>query len=211
MLAFLGMVVGLGAAVVGGAAALVSGRTRSAATLGRFAIAGAGLYAALLLAVALSSREAVVPLHHEKFFCDVDCDLAFSVAEVRTTKSLGQSTAKGIYYVVSVKARSDAVQARVRLGSAVARVITDGGRAFEVSREGQAALDRTQDAGIPLTRELDPGTSRVTELVFDLPTDARNPRLLIGGGGWVTRFLIGDENSPFHRKVVFLLAEKGAA
>jgi len=78
MLAFLALAAGLAAAVLGAALALVSGKARWAAVIGRYAIAGAALYAVAIIAVALSSRETVVPLRAEKFFCDVDCDLSRS-------------------------------------------------------------------------------------------------------------------------------------
>jgi hypothetical protein len=45
--------------------------------------------------------------------------------------------------------------------------------------------------------------------VFDLPSDIRNPSLLITEGPWMGRlielFLIGDEDSLFHKKTRFRL------
>ena len=45
-----------------------------------------------------------------------------------------------------------------------------------------------------------PGESYSTTLVFDLPTDIKNPTLLIHEGEFVTHFVIGHENSSLHKK-----------
>jgi len=50
-----------------------------------------------------------------------------------------------------------------------------------------------------------PGESYVTRLVFDLPEKTREPKLLITESDWITRALIGHENSPLHRKTSFRL------
>ncbi len=46
----------------------------------------------------------------------------------------------------------------------------------------------------------------MTRLVFDLPEKARDPRLLITESDWITRLLIGHENSPLHGKTSFRLS-----
>jgi len=45
---------------------------------------------------------------------------------------------------------------------------------------------------------LRPGKSYLTTFVFDVPADARNPRLLITDVDLVTRLLVDHENSPLH-------------
>jgi hypothetical protein len=50
-----------------------------------------------------------------------------------------------------------------------------------------------------------PGQSYTTELRFDLPKDAREPRLLVTSTGWEEHLLIGDERSPLHKKTWFRL------
>lgn len=44
-----------------------------------------------------------------------------------------------------------------------------------------------------------------TTLVFDLPDDSRRPRLFLGDPPGIERFVIGHENSLFHRKIYFEL------
>lgn len=55
------------------------------------------------------------------------------------------------------------------------------------------------------TTALRPGESYTTDLVFDLPPDIKNPELLMREGSLVTHFIIGHENSFWHRKTKFRL------
>lgn len=55
-------------------------------------------------------------------------------------------------------------------------------------------------ASVPLPRASE---SYVTELVFDLPADIREPRLYVGSAGAEVFFLIGHEESPLHKKIWF--------
>lgn len=85
-------------------------------------------------------------------------------------------------------------------------LVDEQGRVFGVSESGQQALAALGQAGTPLTEPLQPGESYTTTLVFDLPADAGAPRLLLATVGAPTYFLLGHENSFFHRKVYFSLA-----
>ncbi len=53
----------------------------------------------------------MLALNDEKYFCEVDCHLAYSVTGVTQTKTLGnppnQVTATGTFYVLTVKTRFD--------------------------------------------------------------------------------------------------------
>jgi hypothetical protein len=52
-----------------------------------------------------------------------------------------------------------------------------------------------------LTQSLRPGESYFTDLVFDVPKDARGLRLLITEDDPETRLVIGHENSLLHKKI----------
>ena len=195
---------------------LARGR-RAAAT--HILLVGIGLciaYAGLLLLFALASTEKVLARGAEKHFCEIDCHLAYSIAGVRQTQTLGPAaqaaTARGVFYVVTVKTRFDEDTISPRRGnspltpnSRVPTVITADGREYQPSPEGQRALELAEGTGMPFTTPLRPGESYMTELVFDLPADVRAPRLLIREGEFITRFIIGHENSPLHKKTEFQL------
>src|SRR5439155_12465337 len=78
--------------LVAGVTALVLFARRRRRAAGRVVVsaaAAAGLYAAVLLVFSLASREQVAGRGDEKYFCEVDCHLAYSVVDVRKSKSLG--------------------------------------------------------------------------------------------------------------------------
>lgn len=176
-------------------------------------------YVTLLLGFALASEEKILAPGQWKYFCEIDCHLAYAVESVTTAQTLGAgertATARGSFYLPTVKTWFDerTISARrpkdMPLRPDPRRVLVlvdDQGRSYPVSEEGQRALEEAGNAGAPLTQPLRPGESYTTTLVFDLPADARQPRLLLATVGLPTYFLIGHENSFFHKKTYFRLA-----
>ena len=87
-----------------------------------------------------------------------------------------------------------------------AQVVAADGRRFTISAAGQRALDTMRGEVVPLDQEVEPGASYVKELVFDIPDDVQRPQLLIADDDCLTRLVIGNENSLFHRKTTFRLS-----
>ncbi len=54
-----------------------------------------------------------------------------------------------------------------------------------------------------MAQPLQPGESYTTDLVFDVPKQARGLRLLLLEDDPETRFVIGHENSLLHKKIYF--------
>jgi hypothetical protein len=79
----------------------------------------------------------------------------------------------------------------------------ENGKQYFPVANAQGVLEKSHAAGTAMTIPLRPGESYSTTLVFDLPTDIKNPTLLIREGESVTRLVIGHENSPFHKKTKF--------
>jgi hypothetical protein len=176
----------------------------------------AGAYLAAILIFSLVSHEKVLARGEEKHFCEIDCHLAYSVANTRQSKTLGnppnQATALGTYTVVTIKTRFDETTISPRRGNGLlypnTRVLTlvdERGNKYSPSTEGQRALDASQNGGTPFTTPLRPGESYTTEAVFDLPAEVKASALLINEGDWPTHLVIGHENSPLHRKTRFQL------
>jgi hypothetical protein len=82
-------------------------------------------------------------------------------------------------------------------------LVDDTGRSYAPSPEGQAAFARLGQGSTPLMQALRPGESYTTDLVFDVPRNARGLRLLITEDDPETRFVIGHENSLLHKKIYF--------
>ena len=173
-----------------------------------------GIYFVIMLGFSFASKDEVLARGQEKHFCEIDCHLAYSITDVRQTKSLGnapdQVTAAGMFRVVTLKTRFDETTTSVNRGngllypnSRIVAVIDESGKKYFPSPQGQGALERSQAAGTPLTNPLRPSETYTTTLVFDVPADIRNPTLLIREGDFVTHFVIGHENTPLHKKTRF--------
>lgn len=208
--------IGIGGAVV---CALYAG-VRGQRFLMKFAAFGAlgwlAVYFCLLLMVSVKSPEKVLGLNEEKRFCGfyLDCHLSASVANVFKTKGLGkpgeQKTANGIFYIVTVKISSDAKGATLQLADPVATIIDEQGREYERSPEAEAALEDAAGKVVAFVQPIGPGGYFYTkDLVFDLPANVENPSLLLTDAPWPDRlfelFIIGDEDSLFHKKTKFRL------
>jgi len=174
----------------------------------------AGVYLAAIMIFSLVSHETVLARGQEKHFCEIDCHLAYSVINTRQSKTLGNppATAQGTYTIVTIKTRFDETTISAGRGNGLlypnSRVLTlvdERENKYSPSSEGQRALDAAQSSGKPLVTPLRPGESYTTELVFDLPADAKASTLLLNEGEWETHLVIGHENSPLHRKTQFQL------
>jgi hypothetical protein len=216
VLAFVGTGVLLFVVVLG----LVYSLLRKKSGLTKFALLSlvlvAGLYVICLLIFSIASNQKVLARGEEKHFCEIDCHLAYSVSDVRETKTLGdapvQLTAAGLFRVVTIKTRFDETTIDRNRGDALlypnSRVVTvsdENGNQYFPSPEAQRRLEKSQAAGTAMTIPLRPGESYSTTLVFDLPADIKNPTLLIREGELVTHLVIGHENSPLHKKTSFQL------
>jgi hypothetical protein len=217
VLAFLGFGFAEFLAVVAALVLFARRKRRAARRVLAGAVVGTGLYAVVLLAFSLTSRDQVAERGEEKYFCEVDCHLAYSVADVTRSKDLGTSsaraTAHGLYRIVTLSVRFDPETISLHRPKDMAltpnprfvRVVDASGTIYRPDPAGQSALETVEGPSIPLTRSLQPGESYTTRLVFDLPEKAPDPRLLITESDWITRLVIGHENSPLHRKTSFRL------
>ena len=174
----------------------------------------AGVYVGLMLIFSWSSSDRVLLRGQEKYFCEIDCHLAYSVVDVRQTKSLGNPAqplnASGMFYVIVVRTRFDETTISSRRGngplspnSRVVAIVDSTGSRFEPSPAAQALVEQSSPQGTPMDSPLRPGESYTSTLIFDLPPTVQAPVLLINDGDWITRFVIGNENSLAHKKTVF--------
>jgi len=211
VLALLAAVFGLALSAVVIVVALLA-RKRVVA-IGMAGVAGSGVlfYCVALFGLSFFSQEQVLPLGGEKYFCEIDCHIAYSIASVERVKTLGNGpsrvNARGEFYVVTLRTRFDETtisssrprNAPLTPGPREAVMVAADGREFPVSASATAALG-AEGLIAPLRRPLIPGEQYVTHLAFDLPVDAKNPRLLLTSKGWDYHWMIGQENSWLHKK-----------
>jgi hypothetical protein len=196
------------------ATALVAMRRRrpvSLAAAGGMAVAIA--YFAALVGLSIRSRERILERGTEKYFCEIDCHVAYSVVGVETRTSLGGRSARGSYRIVTLRIRFDERttapgrprEAPLTQELRFVRLVDGCGRNYPRDAAGEAALARMTGPQTPLTASLRPGESYETRIVFDIPVDVRDPRLVVTGVAWMTPFLLGYEGSLLHARTTFRL------
>ncbi len=113
-----------------------------------------------------------------------DGDLAFTVTNVETAKTLGnqftKKDAQGTFYVVTLKIENKGNKTAT-FDSSMAKVTDDQGREFERSIEGQTAKGMAQGNVDLFLQQIQPSLSVTGDLVFDLPADMQNPMLVVKG------------------------------
>ena len=180
----------------------------------RAAVTIAAGYFLLLSGVSLASSEKTLPSDGWKYFCEIDCHLAYSLAGLQTGAMLGpelqQVSARGQFVVVRVKTWFDERTISAHRGNGPLTpnrrkvlLVDDRGRRFAPSPEGRMAFVRVNGPSTPLTQPLCPGESYTTDFVFEVPNEAQKLRLLITEDDPETRFVIGHENSILHKKIYF--------
>ena len=169
-------------------------------------------YLLLVCAVSFASSEKVLPPGGWKYFCEIDCHIAYSVTNAQIAATLGpelqQVRPQGEFVMVRVKTWFDESTISAHRGNGPltpnARktwLVDDTGRRFAESEQGEAAFARIAGASTPLTAALRPGESYTTDLVFDVAKEARGLRLLITEDDPETCLVIGHENSLLHKKI----------
>jgi hypothetical protein len=162
----------------------------------RALLGGVGLYLVIFLVASLTSRSRILAPGEEKHICEIDCHLAYAVA---ATKS--ESLSNGLVrHTVTVKVRFDEEtisshrprDATLTPNSRYVALVDDAGNRYPGSTDG-------------LKRKLIPGESYTTNIVFDVPADAKGLRLVLRNNDPETPFIIGHENSLLHGKTTFAL------
>ena len=157
------------------------------------------IYFGLLLGFSAGSHETLLSRGQEKYFCEIDCHLAYSVVDVKTQDGGGSND-----YIITLRTRFDETttspnrpkDAPLTPSPREAQLIDEAGHMYPVA----------STAGTSLMTPLTPASSYTTQLEFNVPKDARELRLLIETvPGWPDHFVIGDENSVGHKKTYFAL------
>ncbi|HKF42372.1 MAG TPA: hypothetical protein VKG01_04675 [Thermoanaerobaculia bacterium] len=197
VLAFLGTAFVLAALGIASIVAFAHGKRRLAGKAAITAACAAALYLGTLVAVSLASPERVLGRGDRKYFCEIDCHLAYSLEE---SARRAEGAAVPARTIATVRTWFDEKTIAPFRGDApltpnprVVYALDDDGNRYPPS-----SLEET-----PLNRSLRPGESYTTTFVFDLPPGVRRPRLFLGDAPGIEIFVIGHESSLLHRKVYF--------
>jgi hypothetical protein len=204
-LAFLGGGFVLVVGTVSAGIAFAARRVRLALWLGGAVVAVAVVYTTLLVGASLASRDRTLMAGERKYFCEIDCHVAYEVTSSERVGERGRAVTLRTWFDPGTIApfRGDAP---LSPGPRSVYLVDGAGRRYDPSPEATAAWCKAHGGSTPLGHELRPGESYTTTFVFDLPADARAARFYVGDPpGGVEKALIGHENSPLHGKVYFAL------
>ena len=178
----------------------------------------AGAYLLVLLGFSLASKRTVVEPGAAKYFCEIDCHLAYSVVGARRVPALGATRANGAFEVVTVRVWFDPRTIGYQRDDSplfpnprAVRLVDAAGRSYAVSPAGSRALEAAEGHQVSLAQSLRPNAAYTTSLVFELPANARAAELLLTESDPVTQLLIGHENSLLHPHIPFRLADSPRA
>ena len=183
---------------------VLSGRFRQAANLLGRLVVGLVLYLAVVALVGLFSPQRVIAFGRDRCFDD----WCVAVEDVNLVQELGQGEhsiqASGTFYVVTLRLSNQARGREQRASSAAVHLLDGQGQLYDASLAGQTAYEAQNGAVAPLTALIPVGQSFRTVQVFDLPLEAAPVDLTIEHpvGFSPGLFIIGDENSLFHKPTI---------
>lgn len=160
-------------------------------------------YLLVLIATGLLSTERVLPVGAEKYFCELDCHLAYRVGE------LAQVPGARNEWAVRIVTRFDQATISPRRGDGplspnprrVALLGSDG-----VRYPATAATSHPfAESSTPLTRALRPGEAYSTWVEAVLPAGVQPARLELTEDLAVNRLMIGNEQGLFHQPILLQL------
>lgn len=193
VMGFLAAVAGLAISAVAAAVFALLHKMRWTRRLGAIVASGAIIYFGLLFGLSLASHDVTLAPGEEKYFCELDCHLAYSVRAVHEEM---KQDARELH--VTLRTRFDETTTAPWRPKDVP--LTPNARELQLLDSQGRSYAPEIISGTPLTRPLVPAQSYDTELTFRLPHDATGIRLLVTTSGWGERLLIGEENSIGHKK-----------
>jgi hypothetical protein len=198
VMGFLAAVAGLAISGLTAAVFTLVRKMRWTRRVGAIVAAGAMIYFGLLFGFSLASRDVTLAPGEEKYFCELDCHLAYSVHGASE-----ELKPHGRELHITLRTRFDeTTTAPWRPRNAP--LTPNARQVFLVDSQGHRYSPELL-SGTPLNRPLVPAQSYDTELTFRLPADANGLRLLVTTLGWDERLLIGEENSLGHKKTYLAL------
>ena len=210
LLLFLGSGFVIFCCAVAAAIALTAGRTGLAKVLGGAALSVAVAYGVLLLAASLFSRERTLHLGEKKYFCEMDCHVAYSVEASSASEDGGRVVTVRTWFDPSTIA-SFRGYAPLTPNPRTVYLVDRSGRRYAPSGPATKSWGEKHGGSIPLSSELRPGESYATTFVFETAAAAQGLRLFLGDPLGPENLIVHHENSPFHAKIYFELPPASAS
>jgi hypothetical protein len=158
----------------------IAGRGSRALSLLRMWAIGAAVYMTALISVSFAQPRRVLSPGEPRCFDD------WCITVENATRS-------GARYDVALRIYSRARRVNQRALDAAVFLTDDRGRRFDPLPDASA---------VPLSALLHPGESIATARAFIVPPDASQVGLVVNHGSGPANFVIGDENSLFHKRTI---------
>jgi len=183
----------------------------------KFAFGGVAVwvvfYAVMLFGFSFASTEKTLAMNEPKEFCGfyLDCHMHTVVTGLRTAKTIGNRTANGEFNIVNVKVFSDAKNPNIafRLLEPKAEVIDASKNIYVRDTLAESLLPT---ASVSLAADIRGRETIEKEIVFDVPNDSGDLKLLITEGYGIDKYieaiLVDDEDSILHKHTFFKLSEQ---
>jgi len=160
---------------------------------------GVVLYGGLLLAFSAASQGKTLARGQEKYFCEIDCHLAYSIVDVKTHTDGPTSD-----YLITLRTRFD--EKTISSQRPKDRALTPSSREVRLIDDAGRTYPAVSSGGTGLMTPLRPAESYTTQFEFRVPKDVSGLRLLLNTApAWPDHVVIGDENSWLHEKTYFAL------
>ena len=174
-------------------------RRRTCRNLARAIAACLCVYVVTLLAVSFSSKTQQLAPGTDKCFDDW-------CASVIGARSLPMPSAGATTKIAAITLRisNRARGAAFRPSQPRVTLVLPSGDSIAPSNSAQREFEKQTGPQQDLAKRLVAGDSFQTTVVFEVPATTREASVVIlEGPSLITRFLVGDENSFFHKKMVY--------
>jgi len=141
-------------------------KTKFVRILLRLVAGAAAAYGLMLVGFSLASHQVVLGRGQEKYFCEIDCHLAYSVVETKAIP-VGDST----QLLITIKTRFD--EATISPQRPKDLPLTPNVRDLYLVDSQNTRYDLDESSGRSLSTPLRPGESYTTTLSFQVPKQAR--------------------------------------
>ncbi len=110
-------------------------------------------------------------------------DFAFTALDSQKVKTIGDQTAQGIFYVVTLKVQNLAVRVSFKFQPETAVLVDNAGIEHTPLAQARHAWFTAANQPDACATELPAGTDCTTTLVYDVPADTQMPVLRVVFGG----------------------------
>jgi hypothetical protein len=192
VLAFLGTAMAAGILLLVTAYGLLRKKSWAKRTLALLAY-GCGIYLMLLFGFSLGSHDITLARGEEKYFCEIDCHLAYSVED---TKWVTDGEHKSLAVILKTRFDAGTISSHRPKDAS----LTPNPREVKLIDAAGHEYRAIGMQGTSLQQPLIPGESYTTILLFSIPQETSGLRLLITAPEGPVPLLIGNEMSLGHKK-----------